>query len=137
MTSKQICFSTAVWDPKWFHDFKGQDHKFVKDGKIYGLRATCFMPRSTDCHGMPCQNDPKTCNFMQSYMKQLDMLEFDDVINALSNAANDVAKELDIDDPDVVILVHETPDNPCSERHILKKWFDKHWIKLKEWKKPE
>jgi len=135
MTPKQICFSTALWDPKWFHDFRDQNYKFIKDNKIYGLRATCFNPRNHECHGMPCQHEPKSCNFLHCYKEQLDSLNFSDVTNALMTSANEIAKELKIEDPDVVLLVHETPDNPCSERHTIIKWFDDNWLPIKEWKK--
>lgn len=137
MTPKQICFSTALWDPKWFHDFREQSYKFVKDGKTYGLRATCFNPMNHECSGMPCPHLPHSCNFLQAYEKQLDALKFNDVIAALRKSANEIAKQLHIVDPEVVLLVHEAPDNPCSERHVIKKWFAKHGMILKEWMKPE
>ena len=44
----QVPVSTAVWDPKWFHDFKGQSHKFFdKRGVLNGLRAESLHPDHT------------------------------------------------------------------------------------------
>lgn len=136
MTPKQICFSTAIWDPKWFHDFMTQDVKFIKDGKICGLRMPIFNSRNHECRGMPCQYLPKSCNFLKSYALQLSELDFNEIKSTLVEAATLAAKELHIDDPDVVLLVHEAPDNPCSERSVIMKWFEKNGVKIKEWQKP-
>ena len=38
-------------------------------------------------------------------------------------------------EPKIVLLVHEKPDNPCSERLGLVKLFAEHGIELKEWTK--
>ena len=135
MTSKQICFSTAVWDPKWFHDFKDSNHKFVKDGKIYGLRMPCFICNDTSCSGMPCPHLPSSCRFLKAYKQHLDELDFKKIVNALKKSANIVAKELGVKDPDVVLLVHEAPTNRCSERQPLVKWFEENGMTLQEWHK--
>ena len=135
MSSKQICFSTAKWDPKWFHDFKDDKHKFIKNDKIYGLRADCFYPRNAACSGMPCPHSPKSCQFLKDYDAQLSKLNFEKTIDALIKAANEMKNALKIDDVDIVLLVYETPENPCSERHSLCKWFKKHGILLEEWHK--
>lgn len=36
------------------------------------------------------------------------------------------------EDPIIVLLVYEKPDNPCSERWPLKDWFAKHGLELQE-----
>lgn len=137
MTPKQICFSTAIWDPKWFHDFADQKHKFVKDGKIYGLRASFFNSKDSSCQGMPCPYSPKSCKFLQRYAAQLSTLDFNRAISALKDAANDIAKQLHVEDPDIVLLVHETPSNLCSERHAIINWFKSNGVTLHEWKKEQ
>lgn len=39
--------STAVWDPKWYHNFAGQDNVFLdKRGVVNGLRAPALAPGS-------------------------------------------------------------------------------------------
>ena len=135
MTAKQICFSTAIWDPKWFHDFRGQDYKYFKDGKLYGLRATCFNSVDSSCRGMPCPSSPKTCKFIKNYNKQLKSLNFQEVTDALIKTANMIAEQIGVADPDIVLLVHEAPDNDCSERHSIVQWFKDNGVQISEWKK--
>lgn len=137
MTAKQICFSTAKWDPKWFHDFQSQDHKFVKDGRIYGLRIDALNPINDSCRGMPCPDLPNSCEFLAAYKKQLDSLNFDQIIYACEEIASEIATELGVSDPEIVLLVYETPRNKCSERWTIKSWFARHGIKLEEWRKSE
>ena len=36
------------------------------------------------------------------------------------------------EDPIIVLLVYEKPDNPCSERWPLKDWFAAHGLELEE-----
>ena len=36
------------------------------------------------------------------------------------------------EDPIIVLLVYEKPDNPCSERWPLKDWFMAHGLELEE-----
>lgn len=135
MSAKQICFSTAAWDPKWFHDFQPQAHRFVKDGRVYGLRMPYFICNDNSCSGMPCPDDPETCKFLKAYAAHLDTLDFNQIYTALTSTAKIIAEELNVEDPDVVLLVHEAPTNPCSERNALVKWFNKHHVKMTEWKK--
>lgn len=36
----------------------------------------------------------------------------------------------------MVLIVHEAPNNPCSERHTLIKYFNEHGIECKELEYP-
>ena len=49
-----IPVSTAMWDPKWFHDFTGDEDYIFKDKRgIYnGIRASIFLMTSV-CEGLP------------------------------------------------------------------------------------
>ena len=38
-------------------------------------------------------------------------------------------------EPEIILLVYETPDNPCSERQPLIDYFGKHGIKIEEYNK--
>ncbi len=64
-----IPVSTAVFDPKWYHNFKGQDHVFIdKRGVVNGLRIKSLMPDYTCnnlCRGFETcpTKDPGTCDF--------------------------------------------------------------------------
>ena len=39
-------------------------------------------------------------------------------------------------EPEIILLVYETPNNLCSERAALIDYFKKHDIELKEYQKP-
>ena len=129
LTPNQIPFSTAVWDPKWFHDFKGQSHIFYdKRGVVNGLRIEPLAPRCTDCSGRCEPRDPSTCGFMREYREQLDSISMEELLNYFKGLANC----FNLSDPDIVLLVHEAPSNPCSERVPLMDWFKSHGIEVME-----
>ena len=61
------------------------------------------------------------------YYVQLKHLDFEKVIKSLEEIAKLYSGDT------VVLLVHETPDNKCSERQMLIKWFNDHGYELKEY----
>lgn len=132
-----IPISTAVWDPKWFHD-KTQPDGIYKDKRgIYnGLRYESLVPGLTCshlCRGLPCAQEPSSCLFLQKYGAQLAMVNFDLMYQELEQLAYAIqAHEQFAHEPEIVLLVYETPDNPCSERQELIKWFSTHGQELKE-----
>lgn len=156
-----IPFSTAMWDPKWFHKFEGQDKVFVDNrGIINGLRLKkLIFPRdaweyleeidSACKENCPLKNkvayqveqnkvnkDWTTfgCKFMDRYFSYLwDNVNFDDLMNYLESVAEKFSELNKIDDPEIVLLVYEPPSNPCSERVVLKRWFEEFGYKLEEW----
>lgn len=131
-----IPLSTAKWDPKWFHDFQPQRHTFVdKRGVINGLRADPFVP--DDC-GDSCREcrfgDPANCDFMQRYRCQLSHLDFNEMMQRFESIAKRVKKVNHyISDPIIILLVHEAPTNPCSERIVIQDWFKGFNYPIKEW----
>lgn len=126
----QLAFSTAVWDPKWFHDFRSPDYVFVdKRGVINGLRAPMFAPIAHSCKGPEhCTYSPSDCPFTNSYRQQLDALDFEDVMEYFRK----VTEVVGYTDPDIVLLVYERPTNPCSERIPIQQWFASHGVTVKE-----
>ena len=47
-----IPVSTAMWDPKWFHNFKNQYHVFKDRNGVYnGLRYPALSPKG-ECEGL-------------------------------------------------------------------------------------
>lgn len=130
MAPHVIPLSTAVWDPKWFHAFKTQKHTFIdKNGVINGLRADPFVPNHT-CDGLcrgpeTCKTkDPNTCPFLQAYSLQLSALPFNDVLGRMWRLADKCRdKTQAAGDPVFVYLVHEAPNNPCSERIVIQNYF--------------
>lgn len=136
----EVPLSTAVWDPKWFHMFHGQDYTFTdKNGVINGMRASMFAPGescSNLCRGREnCKlNDPNSCPFLQRYRQQLNCLDFADFMGNMEKFSNELQRVMNLDRPvDFVLLVHEAPDNPCSERGPLQAWFHDNGYELKEW----
>lgn len=135
-----IALSTAKYDPKWFHNWQGNDHVFVdKRGVINGLRAEEFncseetVNHLTEigemCH--PGCYRERPCKFMQLYEQELDRLDLDYVLKHFEI----VAEKLKIDDPIFILLVHESPTVLCAERPIIQKWFAKHGIDVQEWRR--
>lgn len=136
-TPNMIPLSTASGDPRWYHANKTKQHFFKdKNGVYNGLRAEPFMPGSL-CDGL-CQGkcDPKhpnDCLFLKTYKMQLNLLNFDDIINRFQRLADFIQeKEKFVEEPIMVLIVHEAPNNPCSERWPLIEWFKEHGYKLQE-----
>lgn len=128
-----IPFSTAKWDPKWF------TFHYDKNNVINGLRINALSPKNDNCHGRKeCKFSPDSCIFLKEYEKQLNKLNFDELIKYCEDIGNKIKQEEDFShEPIIILLVYETPDNPCSERVILKKWFNEHGYELEEFKKGE
>lgn len=61
------------------------------------------------------------------YHVQLKHLDFEDVVSKLEELAKVFGGDT------IVLLVHEAPDNPCSEREMLIKWFKDNNYELKEY----
>ena len=157
-----IPFSTAQYDPKWFHKFEGQNKVFIDErGVINGLRLPelCFpkdayeyliekdsacskdCPRKSKVEYQLKQNQIKNdwttfgCEFMDRYFEHLwNNVDFDKLISFLEKVKLKY-QELNKTDEDIefVLLVHEPPSNPCSERWVLKRWFEEFDYNLEEW----
>ena len=126
-----VPFSTAMWDPKWYHAGQNQSYVFVdKRGVINGMRADPLVP-DKHCEGLcrgpeACANGahPESCQFLKAYMQQLEAIPIHSFVSNLEHNALFVMQRAGIEgDPVAVILVHEAPTNPCSERGPLIKWF--------------
>lgn len=141
-----IPISTATFDPKWFHDFNGSKYVFAdKRGVINGLRAPAFnlpyeIQEELENKKVACQKNclqtPPNCAFMNAYRDYLNTLDFDNIMERIVKLANKAKETFGIkDDIDVVLMVHEATYVPCSERPILKEWFENHGVEITEWKK--
>ena len=139
-TPNIIPLSTAIWDPKWFHQNKGQDYQWKdKNGVWNGLRAPVFAP------GPMCENlcrgpescdthDPTKCLFLKTYRYQLDQLDYNEIISRCENIANKIKEVEQFDEePVIILLVHEATNNPCSERRVIQEWFASHGKEVIEW----
>ena len=132
-----IPISTAVWDPKWFHNFQGHEIIFKdKNNVVNGIRYPDLSPANiAPC--CRCENkDPTTCQFIKDYAEYLDTLDFDKVYSDLTFIGNKGKEILKFDEePEICLMVYEKPDNPCSERKSLIEYFNKHGIPITEWNK--
>lgn len=125
LKSNQVPFSTAIFPPKWFH--KNNDgHVYLDSNKVViGLTAKCFVPKlQEEC---PCEvKDNSKCSFLKMYRKQLDTLNFNNIVDEIETVAKKITEIMQVENPEIVLLVFEKPDNPCSERVVLREWFEKH-----------
>lgn len=119
-----ICLSTAKWDPHWFYNGKQGNVYRDRRGVMNGLRAEPFVPN--------CEYSDR---FIEDYKKQLDALDFDNMMNRFKSIAERVSPNEP--DPEIVLLVHEAPDNPVSERFPLFEWFAEHGIQAQEYPVPD
>lgn len=139
MSPNQIPLSTAVFDPAWFHRFAGQQEYFVdKRHVLNGLRAPMFAPREESRHlcvgPASCGSDPYRCQFLQAYAEQLNTLCVVKVMEYFDNVVEFVRSVIDFEgEPEIMLLVHEAPANPCSERRVIQEWFRSHGITVLEW----
>ena len=139
MKPYMVPLSTCCFDPKWFH--KSNGHKYIykdKNGVYNGLRAEPFVP-GEECEGL-CRGpencdtgNSNTCAFLANYRKQLDKLDFNNIMQRFERIGNLIKeKESFKEEPICVLIVYETPSNPCSERRVIKQWFKEHGVEVEE-----
>ena len=134
----QIPFSTALYDPKWFHK-NGRYYK-DKNGVYNGLRCEPLHPEpgNEECLNCWSDHDPTKCTFIENYKKQLSEISFDEMLFYLTRTAENI-KQIEgfKEEPEIILIVYETPDNKCSERDSIIELFANHGIELTEFKKEE
>ncbi len=139
MKPYQLPCSIAVWDPKWFHNFEGSDSTFFdKNGVLNGVKAEMFVPGSWCCDlcrgPETCHQIPESCEFLTVYRQQLDGLDADEVFHIFDVLSEKMMQVLHVNQPvEFILLFHETPDNPCSERRVVQEWFREHGVEISEW----
>ena len=124
-----IPVSTAMYDPKWYHNFKSHTNIFKdKRGIINGARIEMLSPykvESTECKNCVNKN-PSSCSFIKQYRDYIFSLDFNYVYNNLLDLSHKC------NDADICLMVYEKPDNPCSERPVLVDWFSCNGVEIKE-----
>lgn len=133
-----IPVSTTVSDPSWFHDFRNSSYTFLdKRGIVNGLRYEELHPND-DCKGLccgrsRCGSNPFNCKFLKIYKQQLEELDLNKFLKRAENSALNIQKELKFkEEPIVVLIVYEAPNNLCSERLSLMEFFNEHGVQIKE-----
>lgn len=129
-----IPVSTAIWDPKWYHQSKDQSYFFKdKNGVWNGFREPLLNPSKDAGCSKDCSQDPTYCNFSRSYEEKLHKIDFDKFDSKYNKLAAYIqSKENFKEEPVIVFIVHETPLNPCSERLPLIRWFKENGRSLDE-----
>ena len=140
MTPEYVPISTALSDPKWFHNFNNNEFVFFdKNGVLNGLRTKLLAPGSKCqnlCQGSKaCAFNPSSCEFLKAYKEQLNEINFDEFKAGLTKCLTEYSRISGISNPIPVFIVYETPSNPCSERVPLIEWFISHGIDCEEWSK--
>lgn len=136
-----IPISTCYSDPKWFHNMtKDLTYQFKdKRGIWNGLRAEPFVPGPLcegACRGPEyCETlNAPNCSFLRRYRQQLNQLDFNNIMARFKKLGNAVkTKEGFFEEPILVLIVYETPTNPCSERAVIQNWFHDNGYELEEW----
>ncbi|MCM1222568.1 MAG: hypothetical protein NC548_49685 [Lachnospiraceae bacterium] len=136
-SENMLPLSTALWGPKWYHNFLGAGYTFIDKRNIFcGLVFDPFVPGNTCdglCNGSCDPKHPRDCDYLKAYRLQLATLDFSKVMNHAEILVNEYITKRDISgEPTAVFMVYESCDNPCSERWPLVEWFHKNGIKLQE-----
>lgn len=132
-TPSMIPVSTALSDPIWFRPPDGQEYYLDKRGIICGLRYDPLIVQSMGTCDCPCENKQilqGQCPTMREYRQLLETIDFDKMINSFKYCLNKFNKDT------IVLIVYETPKNPCSERKALQDYFNSHGIECKELEYP-
>ena len=94
--------------------------------------ATGFVLAPQNCE----THDPSECDFLKAYRMQLNMLDFEEIMQRFERLGKAVQKRSGFfEEPIPVLIVYETPQNPCSERRVMIDWFASHGYELEEWNK--
>ena len=156
MKSNMLPVSTAMWDPKWFHDDKGGRWKYMdKNGVINGVRMIDLMmplykweelvKRNESCEHCGINNGANgswisgMCPFMKEYAKCIREKnpDFKKFINFCDGYLQFLNQRLNLCLDTIIFIVHEAPSKGCGERPELQRWFAENGMELKEWNKNE
>ena len=146
LTEEYIVIDTSMWAPKWLDPSNGKRQYINENNVLIGIKEESFLMTEDEipeemCAGKPCPYIDKHphCQFLDAYWKHLQTIDFEGyLLPELARIAEDVRKITHYEgEPKIILLVHEKPDNLCSERIGLIKLFQEHGIILKEWTKED
>lgn len=133
-----IPVSTCLSDPIWYQPPDGEEYYFDKRGIVCGLRYEPLIVQYMGTCGCPCEEKNKLkgqCPTMKEYRQLLETVDFDKMIKGFNYCANKFHRPFD-EEPIIVLIVYEAPNNPCSERKMLQEYFNEHGIECKELEYP-
>ena len=131
-----IPISTAVWDPKWYHDNHDQSYVFFdKNNVINGLRLEAVVPKYHECRGQEtCKYTPDDCEFLKRYKEQLYNINSYKFTESLVQLSNQWSSILKVPEVFIIFMFHETPDKLCSERWVFTEWVKSLGLSITEFK---
>lgn len=134
-----IPLSTALGDPFWYHDKRGNSYVFTdKNSVINGLRILPLVPDSNCsnlCKGREgCDRVGQgECDFLDKYYCQLSNIDFADFMSNLEKHISTICSRYGIQhEPVVALMVHEAANNLCSERIPIQRWFADNGVIIEE-----
>lgn len=139
----QIPISTAIWDPKWYHNNTSDQNICFLDKNMVmnGIKEEKLSPAAVSEHvtcseTCPYKQSVPNCPFLQYYRAYLDTVDINYLLSEFNRVAEDVRKITKfVEEPEIMLLVHETEDNPCSERWPLQDYFKANGYDLPSWTK--
>lgn len=135
-----IPISTAIGNPKWYeHKYNISKEYVDNNGVLNGITFRELTPAgiTAGCNPANCNKDITKCAFCQQYKAKLNACNFEQLYAKLTATAIRVQHQLGFnEEPHLVLMVHEKPDNPCSERLPLQQYFQEHGIPCQELEYP-
>ena len=121
-TPNMIPVSTAISDPEWYRPPEGKEYYFDKRGIVCGLRYEPLIVQTQGNHMCPCEDRDilkGKCPCMKEYLQLLNsLIDKEKTLKAFEYCLNKFNANT------IVLIVYEAPNNPCSERYALQKFFN-------------
>lgn len=146
MSKYILPLSICSGEPSWYHDFKDRSYCFFDKREVYnGLVAWSLVlnPKTVkkiEDQGAMCRKncpyDTHTCLFKSLYALQLKNISIHKILSDIENIKETyrkLARIKDYENIDICFMVYEQPTNLCSEREVVKKYFEDNNIEIKEW----
>lgn len=120
-TPNIIPVSTALSDPAWYRPPDGKEYFIDKNGVINGLRYEPLIVQKYGEHTCPCESKDlaPACPTMIEYEQLLfSLVDKEKTLKAFEYCCNKFNADT------IALMVYEAPNNPCSERAALQKFFN-------------
>ena len=125
-TPNMIPVSTALSDPAWYRPPADKEYYIDKRGIVCGLRYEPLIVQrngTIGCTGLrekcPLYNEGYQCDCMREYEQLLfSLVDKEKTLKAFEYCLNKFNADT------IVLIVYETPKNPCSERYTLQEFFN-------------